>query len=124
LIEYTGIQNQALPSVDVPTRWNSTYLMLKSALPYKKAFKHLSDGDANYPHCLTDDEWKKIGMMKDFLKVLNSGMFFYSLILIFQFKLGTNMCHDGPFSYFKIRNDPMSNCAHVIHDHGSHQQAA
>ncbi|KAF3780541.1 Zinc finger BED domain-containing protein RICESLEEPER 1 [Nymphaea thermarum] len=33
---------------DVPTRWNSTYVMLRDALFYKDAFQHLTSVDPNY----------------------------------------------------------------------------
>ena len=36
---------------DVPTRWNSTYLMLKSALYYKRVLSHLEIVDSNFTHC-------------------------------------------------------------------------
>ena len=36
---------------DVPTRWNSTYLMLESALFYRRAFTHLELTDSNFKHC-------------------------------------------------------------------------
>uniref|UniRef100_A0A803PIE6 BED-type domain-containing protein n=1 Tax=Cannabis sativa TaxID=3483 RepID=A0A803PIE6_CANSA len=39
-----NIQSKALLSLDVPTRWNSTYLMLEAALKFKKAFNRL-EGD-------------------------------------------------------------------------------
>jgi hypothetical protein len=33
---------------DVPTRWNSTYIMLKSAIVYEKVFTKLADEDMSY----------------------------------------------------------------------------
>ena len=42
-----NIQSKALLSLDVPTRWNSTYLMLEAALKFKKAFTRL-EGDLNF----------------------------------------------------------------------------
>jgi hypothetical protein len=38
---------------DVPTRWNSTYLMLKSAIYYRSAFSYMEMIDSNYKHCPT-----------------------------------------------------------------------
>jgi hypothetical protein len=33
-----GIDTKLTFQVDVPTRWNSTFMMLESALPYRRAF--------------------------------------------------------------------------------------
>ncbi|XP_024974715.1 zinc finger BED domain-containing protein RICESLEEPER 2-like [Cynara cardunculus var. scolymus] len=54
---------------DVPTRWNSTYIMLDSVLYYKKTFIHLAKTDANYLHRPTSDEWGRIERTFKFLKV-------------------------------------------------------
>jgi len=54
---------------DVPTRWNSTFLMLESALYYKKVFNHLEVVDGNSVHCSRHDEWSKIEKLCGFLKV-------------------------------------------------------
>lgn len=54
---------------DVPTIWNYTFLMLESALYYKKAFKHLEIVDENFVHCPRNDEWAKIEKLCSFLKV-------------------------------------------------------
>ena len=40
----------------VPTRWNSTFLTLESALYYKRVFSHLEVVDSNFTHCLRMDE--------------------------------------------------------------------
>ncbi|XP_039118096.1 zinc finger BED domain-containing protein RICESLEEPER 2-like [Dioscorea cayenensis subsp. rotundata] len=63
---------------DVSTRWNSTYLMLESALHYRDAFIHLSLSDSNYLHCPTLEEWNQIENMVKFLKV------FYDVTNIFS----------------------------------------
>jgi len=54
---------------DVPTRWNFTFLMLESALHYKKAFQHLEVVDGNFVHCPRNDEWAKIEKLSSFLKI-------------------------------------------------------
>ncbi|XP_062104275.1 zinc finger BED domain-containing protein RICESLEEPER 2-like [Humulus lupulus] len=43
----TNIESKALLCLDVVTRWNSTYLMLESAIKFKKAFENL-EADASY----------------------------------------------------------------------------
>jgi hypothetical protein len=45
---------------DVPTRWNSTYLMLETAIHYRRAFSYLEMVDSNYKHCPTALEWEKV----------------------------------------------------------------
>lgn len=52
---------------DVPTRWNSTYLMLRSALYFRTAFTHLEASDSNYRFCPTNDEWDRIEVLSKFL---------------------------------------------------------
>ncbi|KAL2942042.1 Zinc finger BED domain-containing protein RICESLEEPER 2 [Bienertia sinuspersici] len=66
---------------DVPTRWNSTYLMLENVLYYKKAFLHFQKVDANYIHCPSNEEWGRIEKIFRFLKV------FYDVTNVFS---GTN----------------------------------
>ncbi|KAL8506688.1 hypothetical protein ACS0TY_017547 [Phlomoides rotata] len=52
---------------DVPTRWNSTFFMLDSALYYQKAFMHLQLRDPNYVHCPSSIEWEKVEKIRSFL---------------------------------------------------------
>nr|XP_009764968.1 PREDICTED: zinc finger BED domain-containing protein RICESLEEPER 2-like [Nicotiana sylvestris] len=42
---------------DCPTRWNSTYLMLRTALDYKEVFTKLSLNDTNYRCFPTEGQW-------------------------------------------------------------------
>jgi hypothetical protein len=72
-INHTNMKIQALPSVDVPTQWNSKYLMLKLALPYQEAFEKLSVKDANFINCPTFEEWDDLSKMTEFLKIFNTG---------------------------------------------------
>jgi len=42
-------------SLDVDTRWNSTYVMLQSALEVRDAFERLADLDSDYKELPTFD---------------------------------------------------------------------
>lgn len=75
-IDIFRMESQALPSVDVPTRWNLRYLMLKLALPYQKVFDQLLVQDPNYVNCPTSQEWEEIATMQDFLSIFHSGKYF------------------------------------------------
>ena len=44
--------------LDVPTRWNSTYMMIRNALPYKTVFEHFDDHDASFKGDLGDSVLK------------------------------------------------------------------
>lgn len=54
--------------LDVVTRWNSTYLMLDSAIKYKKAFSSLPLSDRTYTSCPTTEEWTKVEKLNEFLE--------------------------------------------------------
>ncbi|KAL5576006.1 hypothetical protein UlMin_017705 [Ulmus minor] len=63
---------------DILTRWNSTYLMLDSALLYRRAFEHLALSDSNYKSCPSAEEWDKVEKVWRFLQV------FYDATLVFS----------------------------------------
>nr|XP_029150771.1 zinc finger BED domain-containing protein RICESLEEPER 2-like [Arachis hypogaea] len=52
---------------DVTTRWNSTYIMLESAIKYRKAFEYLKATDHAYKHCPLVDEWGRDERICEFL---------------------------------------------------------
>ncbi|XP_052622628.1 zinc finger BED domain-containing protein RICESLEEPER 2-like [Lactuca sativa] len=54
---------------DVPTRWNSTYMMLSCSLYYRLAFSHHSLSDSNFHDCPSSDEWERVEKMGRFLNV-------------------------------------------------------
>jgi hypothetical protein len=45
--------------LDVPTRWNSTYLMLAAALEFKEAFPMYSYMDSSFQWLPSDEDWEK-----------------------------------------------------------------
>ncbi|XP_062074830.1 zinc finger BED domain-containing protein DAYSLEEPER-like [Humulus lupulus] len=71
-----NIESKALLCLDVVTRWNSTYLMLESAIKFKKAFENLEE-DANYTKYFDEEimdgpptnlDWEKAVVFVDFLR--------------------------------------------------------
>ena len=47
-MERLGIESKCLLSLDVPTRWNSTYLMLDAPEKFKKVFLRMDFKDDSY----------------------------------------------------------------------------
>ncbi|KAK3229746.1 hypothetical protein Dsin_001627 [Dipteronia sinensis] len=62
-VAHEKIGTKGLVVLDVPTRWNSTYLMLESAMKLRKAFERLGEEDIHYVNYFRDDEneQKRIG---------------------------------------------------------------
>ena len=63
---------------DVPTRWNSTYLMLDSALFYRRALINLGLSDNDFKFCPSPGEWDKIEKISKFLG------YFYEVTYLFS----------------------------------------
>nr|XP_043615804.1 zinc finger BED domain-containing protein RICESLEEPER 2-like [Erigeron canadensis] len=89
---------------DCPTKWNSTFLMLDSAIYYRKAFAHLEISDSNYTSCLSAYEWDTIEKICVFLAV------FYDVINVFS---GTkypnaNLYYPHVFMVYFTLHDSMS----------------
>uniref|UniRef100_A0A2N9IWT7 BED-type domain-containing protein n=1 Tax=Fagus sylvatica TaxID=28930 RepID=A0A2N9IWT7_FAGSY len=66
---------------DVPTRWNSTYLMIETCLKYRRAFVHLSSIDSNFNTCPSEEEWDRLEKIANILEP------FYDITVLFS---GTN----------------------------------
>ena len=47
-VEKEKIDHKGFIALDVPTRWNSTYMTLESALKFQKAFDRMEEDDENY----------------------------------------------------------------------------
>nr|GMD60380.1 zinc finger BED domain-containing protein RICESLEEPER 2-like [Ipomoea batatas] len=54
--------------LDMPTCWKSSYLMLDSAIKYKKAFASLELIDRNYKFCPSVEEWERCEKICEFLE--------------------------------------------------------
>ncbi|XP_054804061.1 zinc finger BED domain-containing protein RICESLEEPER 2-like [Prosopis cineraria] len=48
LVEKLRIDSKSLLSMDCPTRWNSTYIMLQNAVKFTKVFDRMEDEDQDY----------------------------------------------------------------------------
>ncbi|KAG8377260.1 hypothetical protein BUALT_Bualt08G0009700 [Buddleja alternifolia] len=55
-------------AMDVPNRWNSTYLLLETALPLKEAFCRLQRIDGHYQFSPSELEWEVAKIVHDCLK--------------------------------------------------------
>ncbi|KAK7280163.1 hypothetical protein RJT34_25225 [Clitoria ternatea] len=83
-IQFSRISSKKLVCLDVPTRWNSTYLMLDAAEGFQSAFEKLEHEDPTYsdffgttsPPTVTD--WENVRAFMHFLK------FFYEATKIFS----------------------------------------
>ncbi|KAK2649936.1 hypothetical protein Ddye_017425 [Dipteronia dyeriana] len=63
-VAHEKIGTKGLVVLDVPTRWNSNYLMLESAVKLRKAFELMGEEDLHYVNYFRDDdqsEQKRIG---------------------------------------------------------------
>ena len=82
IAQVRGIDTKVGLRLDVPTRWNSTYIMLESALRYCRAFASFTIRDRKYKCCPSNEEWKRAEKLCEFLKPfykmtnLISGIFF------------------------------------------------
>ncbi|KAK1309653.1 hypothetical protein QJS10_CPA08g01608 [Acorus calamus] len=57
--------------LDVPTRWNSTYAMLESAIEFKQVFPRYKERDPNYKWLPSDDDWSRAEEVCKFLEIFN-----------------------------------------------------
>ncbi|XP_031106133.1 zinc finger BED domain-containing protein RICESLEEPER 2-like [Ipomoea triloba] len=73
LADLLGIEQRSSLCLDVPTRWNSTYLMSKSALTYQKVFESCEESDSSFKSNLGDSvpdfmDWDYVGSLVQLLK--------------------------------------------------------
>ncbi|XP_066322259.1 zinc finger BED domain-containing protein RICESLEEPER 2-like [Miscanthus floridulus] len=77
IAEEEKVDSKAFLKLDVPIRWNYTYLMLKAAIVYEKVFLKLAEDDTNYVIDLSEardgfghpdeDDWDNAKKMAQFL---------------------------------------------------------
>ncbi|KAJ9544820.1 hypothetical protein OSB04_024527 [Centaurea solstitialis] len=80
IFDWLDIQEKCSLGLDVPTRWNSTYMMLRNAIPYRSAFESYPDRDASYKadlgdSLLVDSDWI---YLESFVVILRS---FYEMTI-------------------------------------------
>ncbi|XP_016707209.1 zinc finger BED domain-containing protein RICESLEEPER 2-like [Gossypium hirsutum] len=75
-VEEENIKCKGLVCLDIETRWNSTYSMLKSALVFRKAFKNMKTKYIPYTKELRqvgsasdDEDWDKVACFLPFLEI-------------------------------------------------------
>jgi len=77
-VNLVGLDSKRGLRQDVPTRWNSTFLMLDSVLYYRRAFCHLELSDSNYKDCPNPYDWEKAEKICEFLEP------FYNITCVFS----------------------------------------
>ncbi|XP_049934296.1 zinc finger BED domain-containing protein RICESLEEPER 2-like [Nymphaea colorata] len=68
-VKAMGLDGKKSLNYDVPTRWNSTFIMLRDALLFKDVFQHLASCDPSYACLPSEDEWFHAFDLCQFLKV-------------------------------------------------------
>ncbi|KAK9041558.1 hypothetical protein V6N11_016653 [Hibiscus sabdariffa] len=63
-----GINNHKSLVLDCPIRWNSTYMMLETAVEYRNVFHHFPDLDPDL--ALSSEEWEWTSSITSYLKLL------------------------------------------------------
>lgn len=106
-VEKAKVETHGLLSLDVETRWNSTYMMLDTAVKFEKAFSRMYDDDHKYlKYCLENskvgghpsaEDWKNVRVFIKFLEV------FYHATLKFS---GTSYVTSNSFFHelFNLEN--------------------
>ncbi|KNA11902.1 hypothetical protein SOVF_130440 [Spinacia oleracea] len=101
-VEDEKIMSKKLLCLDVPTRWNSTYLMLSAALDLESAFERYAEDDPHYNADLCEregkgspdyDDWNNVRRYSEFLQsfydltlrvsgssYVTSNLFFHELV--------------------------------------------
>ena len=81
-VAHERIESKGSVILDVPTRWNSTYIILNAALNLQKEFDRMIDDDGHYAPYFRDDEngskmirpptdidWEKAQYFADFWRI-------------------------------------------------------
>ncbi|KAJ1283052.1 hypothetical protein BS78_03G098400 [Paspalum vaginatum] len=82
------------PSLDMPTRWSSTYCLIETALEFRRVFDSLASQDANYTYAPSFEEWERIGVVCRLLDVCHEATMVISC----------SSCHTSNFYFHEIWN--------------------
>ncbi|KAG6743636.1 hypothetical protein POTOM_052337 [Populus tomentosa] len=67
-INNRSLQSREMPTLDVPARWDTTFLMLESSLEFITAFNHLEQLDDDFKVNPSAEEWNKATAVFECLK--------------------------------------------------------
>jgi len=71
-VKESGLESNGKIRRDCPTRWNSTYLMLKKAIDFKDALIFFAIVDTTFDFNLSSDEWRTVEFVSRFLAPFHS----------------------------------------------------
>lgn len=76
IAQQVGIESQKSLSLDFPSSWKSTYVMIEATLEYRDVFSLLQEQDSAFTMTLSDKEWELAssvtGYLKLFVEITNS----------------------------------------------------
>ncbi|XP_038983217.1 zinc finger BED domain-containing protein RICESLEEPER 2-like [Phoenix dactylifera] len=71
IVKQLKLSTSKILQLDVPTRWNSTYEMLESALEFKPVFPMYKERDSNYKWLPSEEDWIRATEVSKFLEIFN-----------------------------------------------------
>ncbi|XAR68194.1 hypothetical protein NMG60_11003242 [Bertholletia excelsa] len=70
IAQQVGINSQKHLLIDSPMQWNSTYVMLDTALEFRNVFSVLGEHDAGYTIAISEREWEWATSVTGYMKLL------------------------------------------------------